>query len=102
MTNTFAAALLRAQPVRAPVLPLSGRAACPAFSPDVDADVCRLSDGLHSCSDSSEQTYLADVPVSCSQVHTESIHRNADAHTDPVPIANASPEFRRPEQVLDQ
>jgi len=62
MVNTFAAPLLRAQPVRSPVLPQSARAACPAFSSDVDADVCRWGDGLHSCSCSSEQAYLADVP----------------------------------------
>ena len=48
MVNTFAAPLLRAQPVRSPVLPQSARAACSAFSPDVDADVCRWVDGLHS------------------------------------------------------
>jgi len=48
MLNKFAAPLLRAQPVRSPVPPLSARAACPAFSPDVDADVCRWGDGLHS------------------------------------------------------
>jgi len=48
MVNKFAAPLLRAQPVRSPVLPQSARAACSAFSPDVDADVCRWGDGLHS------------------------------------------------------
>ena len=48
MLNTFAAPLLRAQPVRWPVLPQSARAACSAFSPDVDADGCRWGDGLHS------------------------------------------------------
>jgi len=71
MVNRFAAPLLRAQPVRSPVRRQSARAACPAFSPDVDADVCRWGDGLHSWSCSSEQAYLADVPVGCSQVHTE-------------------------------
>ena len=71
MVNKFAAPLLRAQPVRLPVLPQSARAACAAFSPDVDADVCRWGDGLHSSSCSSEQAYLADVPVTCSQAHTE-------------------------------
>jgi hypothetical protein len=48
MVNKFAAPLLRAQPVRSSVLPQSARAACSAFSPDVDADVCRWGDGLHS------------------------------------------------------
>jgi len=48
MLNKFAAPLFRAQPVRSPVLPQSARAACSAFSPDVDADVCRWGDGLHS------------------------------------------------------
>jgi len=31
-----------------PALPQSARAACSAFLPDVDADVCRWGDGLHS------------------------------------------------------
>jgi hypothetical protein len=48
IVNRFAAPLLRAQPVRSPVRPQSARVACPAFSPDVDADVCRWGDGLHS------------------------------------------------------
>jgi hypothetical protein len=48
MVHTFAAPLLRAQPVRSPVLPQSARAACSAFSPDVGADVRRLGDGSHS------------------------------------------------------
>ena len=48
MLNKFAALWLRAQPVRSPVLPQSARAACSAFSPDVDADVRRWGDGLHS------------------------------------------------------
>src|SRR4029079_8794213 len=62
LVNTFAAALLRAQPVRSPVLPQSARAACSAFLPDVDADVCRWGDGLHSCLCSLEPAYLAIVP----------------------------------------
>src|SRR6187549_681152 len=62
MVNTFAGPLLPAQLVRSPVLPQFARAACPAFSSDVDADVCRWGDGLHSCSCSSEQVYFADVP----------------------------------------
>src|SRR5688500_18523692 len=48
MVKKFAAPLLRAQPVPSPVLPQSARAACSAFSPDVDANVCRWGDGLHS------------------------------------------------------
>ena len=48
IVNKFAAPLLRAQPVRSPVLPQSARVAYPAFSPDVDADVCRWGDGVHS------------------------------------------------------
>ena len=48
MVNTCAAPLLRARPVRPPVLPPSAHAACSAFSPDVDADVCLWGDGLHS------------------------------------------------------
>jgi len=48
MVNKSAAPWLRAQPVRSPVLPQSARAACSSFSPDVDADVRRWGDGLHS------------------------------------------------------
>jgi len=71
MVNKFAALWLRAQPVRSLVPQQFARAACYAFSPDVDADVCRWGGGLHSWSCSSEQAYLADVPGSYSQVHTQ-------------------------------
>ena len=62
IVSRFAAVLLRMQPVLSPVPPQSARAACPALPPDVDADVCRWGDGLHSWSRSFEQAYLADVP----------------------------------------
>jgi hypothetical protein len=62
MVSRFAAVLLRIRPVRSPAPPPSARAACPALPPDVDADVCRCGDGLHSCSRSFEQAYLADGP----------------------------------------
>lgn len=71
MGNRFAAALPRAKPARSPVLPQSALAACAAFSPDVDADGCRSGDGLHSWIMLFDQAYLAEVPVSCPQVHTE-------------------------------
>ena len=50
MVSRFAAVLLRMQPVRSPIpMPSqSARAACPALPSDIDADVCRCGDGLHS------------------------------------------------------
>ena len=62
MVNRSAGLLPRAQHVRPPGPPQAARAACPASWPDVDADVRRLGDGLHSWAYSSDQAYLADVP----------------------------------------
>src|SRR4051812_1346397 len=84
MVNRFAAPSPRARPGRPPVLPQSARATCSSFSHDVDADGYRWGDGLRSWSCSSEEAYLADVRVRCSQMH-----RNAELFLS-IPGASSS------------